>query len=189
MIINLELLEKHHACDEGVEYFKENYTEIELNKLLSELMHLNKFSWCNWIISKLLNRENKIRYAIFSAELVLHLFEKEFPSDKRPRQAIEAAKNYLINKNIDAAYAAARSAYAATRAAASATTSTPASHKAASAAAYSAAAACDSSSTSYAASASSAADAADNAAACDDSLKPKIINYGLELINEQQEKV
>ena len=49
------------------------------------------------------------------ARLVLHLFEKKFPDDARPRQAIEAAEAYGESA---AAYAAA--AYAAAYAAAAA---------------------------------------------------------------------
>ena len=46
------------------------------------------------------------------ARLVLHLFEKKFPDDARPRQAIEAAEAYGESA---AAYAAAYAADAARR--------------------------------------------------------------------------
>mgnify|MGYP001599669529 CR=1 FL=1 len=57
--------------------------------------------------------EIKIMFAILCAEEVLHFFENQFPSDKRPRKAIKAAKKYLKNKTADAAFAAARAADAA----------------------------------------------------------------------------
>ncbi|MFA5484890.1 MAG: putative immunity protein [Candidatus Pacearchaeota archaeon] len=44
--------------------------------------------------------------AIFVAELVIDIFEKEFPEDKRPRNAIKAAREYLSNKDNTAARAA-----------------------------------------------------------------------------------
>jgi len=62
-----------------------------------------------------------IRLAIYAAELVLRDFEKEYPDDKRPRSAIEAAKKVLkadTRKNKLAAYAAAESAAKAAYAAA-----------------------------------------------------------------------
>ena len=54
--------------------------------------------------------------AIFVAELVIDIFEKEFPEDKRPRNAIESARKYLSHKDAtayDAVRVAARAAYVA----------------------------------------------------------------------------
>ena len=51
--------------------------------------------------------------AIFSAELVLHIFEEKYPEDKRPRLAIEAAKKWLVNPSKETAAAAAAAAAAA----------------------------------------------------------------------------
>ena len=49
--------------------------------------------WAKW------NKKDSISLAIFSAELVLANYEKEFPNDNRPRQAIEAAKKTLKKDN------------------------------------------------------------------------------------------
>jgi hypothetical protein len=54
-----------------------------------------------------------IMFAILCAESVLYLFENKFPEDKRPSEAIKAAKEYLKNKNSAAARAAADAADAA----------------------------------------------------------------------------
>lgn len=69
-------------------------------------------------------KEDSVDFAIFAAEKVIDIFEKEYPNDDRPRKAIEAAKEYLKNptkKNMnaaaDAAYAAAYAARAAAYAA------------------------------------------------------------------------
>ena len=40
-------------------------------------------------------------YACFCAEQVLHLFEEEYPDDKRPREAIEAKRLWLDGKISD----------------------------------------------------------------------------------------
>ena len=58
-------------------------------------------------------KKDSIALAIFSAELCLDNFEKVYPDDKRPREAIEAAKKYLDNpteENRSAAWSAAQSA-------------------------------------------------------------------------------
>jgi len=59
-----------------------------------------------WIWKK----EDSVRLAIFSANLVLNNFEKEFPNDKRPRQAIKAARFYLKAKDKKQAASAASAA-------------------------------------------------------------------------------
>ena len=46
--------------------------------------------WYKW------TKKDSLRLAIFSAEQVLSNFEKEYPEDKRPREAIEAAKKVLF---------------------------------------------------------------------------------------------
>ena len=57
-----------------------------------------------------------IKLAIFAAELVLENYEKEYPDDPRPRQAIEAARKVLkadTAQNRLAAHMAAGAAHAA----------------------------------------------------------------------------
>ena len=58
-------------------------------------------------------KKNSVSMAIYSAKLCLNNFEKLYPDDKRPRQAIEAAKAWLNNpceETESAAESAARSA-------------------------------------------------------------------------------
>lgn len=130
MKITIEKLEELAACPEGKDAFKEAYPKgVTLKILCKRCLKEDKFAWANWLIAHLLSPNNKARYAIYSAELVLHIFEKEYPEDNRPRKAIEATKTWLKNpteKNkmaahhaadaaTDAAYAA-DAAYYATRA-------------------------------------------------------------------------
>ena len=61
-------------------------------------------------------KKDSLKLAIFSAELVLKNFEKKYPDDMRPREAIEAAKKVLFKdtaRNRSAAWSAARSAWSA----------------------------------------------------------------------------
>jgi hypothetical protein len=67
------------------------------------------------------NRKTAVLFACDCAEHVLHLFEERHPKDKRPREAIQAAREYVdgkisieeFNKAIKAAEAAAEAARAA----------------------------------------------------------------------------
>ncbi|MDD5007283.1 MAG: hypothetical protein PHC68_02635 [Syntrophorhabdaceae bacterium] len=65
-------------------------------------------------------KEDSVRLAICAAELVIGIYEKQHPDDKRPREAIESAKKWLAEpseKNRAAAEAAARASWAAAGAA------------------------------------------------------------------------
>ena len=161
-------------------------------------------------------KEDSVELAIFSAELVIDIFEKKYPKDDRPRKAIEAAKAYLVaiksgNKKAAAAAAAAdaaRAAYAAARAAAyaaaayaaaaAAAAAADAAYAAAADAAAAAAAAARAAAAAYAAAAADAADAADAAAyaaadvaAADVARKElmvKILKYAMTLLTKGDAK-
>ena len=51
-------------------------------------------------------KADSVALAIFAAELVLENFERVFPEDKRPRLAIEAAKEWMRNPSESAESAA-----------------------------------------------------------------------------------
>ena len=66
-----------------------------------------------WYRDEMILHKVRIQFAIFSSESVLHVYEGKHPNDSRPREAIEAAKQCLIedipipaNRASDAAYAA-----------------------------------------------------------------------------------
>jgi hypothetical protein len=197
-MINLQFLESKNACEDGIEYFEENYPEeIDAKELILDLISKNKHKWAHWLITRLLTKENRIKYAIFAAEQVLHIFENKYPEDDRPRKAIEAAKEYLNNPNAaayDAAYAAAVNAANAAHAAAHAAVN--AAHAAVNAAAHAAYAAVNAAVNAYAAyaavnAAANAAYAAVNAAVnayaayARNKIYLIILNYGLSLIGDK----
>ena len=118
MKLSLEILQKHGACSEGVKWYQENgeseTVERTVEKLINATNTPNKLNWANWLIARMLSIKDKIRYAIYAAEQVIDIFEKKYPDDKRPRNAINAAKKYLKNpslKNKNAANAADAAAY------------------------------------------------------------------------------
>jgi hypothetical protein len=167
MKITKEFLKEHNACSNSYKWVVENGL-IDLNheKFIKKLMKADRFSDANWLITKLFDRTQNIKYAVNAAELVLDIFEQNYPGNNRPKLAIEAAKKYLADPNIINADAAASAATAASAAA--------------SAAAYAAYATAY---TAYAmAYAAYAADAVASAAAADNSKETGIINFGLQLL-------
>ena len=110
------LIEKG-ACQEGIDLWK-NKKPNDPIEAINLLMEGGRFNYANWLIVRLMTHEQQIKYAIFAAEQVIGIYEKHYPDDKRPRLAIEAAKEYLKYPDkkhraaANAAYAAAGAAYA-----------------------------------------------------------------------------
>jgi len=105
MKVTLNFLKSNHAGKEEINWFvsqQDDDLEIIIHKLIEE----GKFQWANWLISRILNKEKLVKYAIFSAELVLDLCKEKYQNDK-PRSTLEVAKKYSINLSADYAAAAA----------------------------------------------------------------------------------
>ena len=117
MKLSVRILKKHGACVEAVDWVKGRKNK-SYKALFSECLAGDHLDWANWMLVRLLNKENKIRYAIYAAEQVIKIYEDKYPGDDRPRNAIQAAKRYLKNPSDEnAAYAAADAADAADAAA------------------------------------------------------------------------
>ena len=184
--ITLKWLQSKGACKESIEaWHKEtdHGTLATLNRLV-----VKNPKWGNWLICRLMNKKQAVQYAIFAAEQVIDIYERKYPNDKRPRNAIEAAKAYLKNPSkktkayaADAGYAATYAAgygagYAATYAAAAAT------YAADYAAGYDDAAAA----ATYAADAAGYAAGAYAAGAERRKMKAKILKYGIRLLEQSE---
>lgn len=126
MKITKNFLVKKGGCTEGI-YYYDSIKITNLNKIIQRLISDEKLDWANWILTRSFDKKQNVKYAIFAAMQVIEIYEKKYPNDNRPRQAINAAKKYLKNpskgnKNAaaDAAAYAAEAAYAAYAAAAAA---------------------------------------------------------------------
>jgi len=202
-IIDIEFLKDKDACKEGIVYFEKNIKEpIAARELIEKLLATKKrekMEWVSWLLCQLFNLPHYIQYAVFAAEQVLPIFEAKYPSDKRPRKAIEAAKQVVLNDTEEnrkiaayVAYAAANAAYSAADATYAAAYAAYAAADAANAAAYAANAA---NAAAYAANAANAAayvayaaEAAANAVAYTAGGKEtllKIISFGIELLENK----
>lgn len=123
MQITKEWLIEKEACEEGLNWFL-NQSETDLYKLIDKLIKENHKDWAKWLITRVMNRQQQLKYAITCAELVLPIFETKYPHELRARAAIEATKRVLEDdseENRDAAWEAAHAAYAAWEAAGVAT--------------------------------------------------------------------
>ena len=174
MKITIEWLVSKNACHDGLDWFVEQGKEVEPIPLLYLLIKENQLEWANWLVVRVMDYKQYVSYAVFAAEQ-----EKQYPDDKRPREAIEAAKKCIENPSDEnkkeAARAANSASYSAARAAYWA------------ACAASAASAADSAARGAVNAADSAADrSAYRAARAAKSAKilKKILKYGIELLRE-----
>lgn len=108
MKLTKEFLDHQHACSDGLSWFLEQ-EETDSLEVVKKLIKQEKMEWSNWLIVRVMNRPQYLSYAIYAAEQVIDIYEKEYPHDKRPRLAIEAAKDVLKN-DTSAARAVARAA-------------------------------------------------------------------------------
>ena len=94
----MQWLEEESACKDGQAWFVKNKQEgKEAVKVFEKLIRVKQLSWANWGIVRVMTRPQYIAYAIFAAEQVINIYEKKYPNNKRPREAIEAAKAVLQN--------------------------------------------------------------------------------------------
>jgi len=119
MNITLKSLRKLSPCEPGYEWCRKNFKKGKNNlaEVLRALQNDGHNNWANWLIVRHMTHEQKIMYAIFAAEQVINIYEKKYPTDDRPRKAIEAAKEYLRLKTAAAAAAAYAAAHVAAAAA------------------------------------------------------------------------
>ena len=104
--ITLAKLREWRACgdydgaDKGIDYWKSIGSPASLKKAIQiciDSKQTKRLDDANWLIVRMMNYQNCVLYAAHAAELVLDNFEREFPDDKRPRLAIEAARAFAKN--------------------------------------------------------------------------------------------
>ena len=117
MKITLRWLKSKSACPEGIAWFNAQ-KERDSKKLIVKLMAEKHFDWASWLIVQVMERPQYLAYTIYAAEQVIDIYEKKYPTDKRPRNAIEAVKKCLTDDSAENRNAAADAAYAAYAAAA-----------------------------------------------------------------------
>ena len=96
-MITKKFLLKICACREAIEYFDEKKLSLSASDWIRHLIKKDKLEWANWFIVRCMKYKQYVSYAVYAAEQVIHIYEKKYPDDKRPREAIEAAKRCIKN--------------------------------------------------------------------------------------------
>ncbi len=115
----LNAIRKHSPCEDGWEKLLKHLgkTKADNNPLkfstIIESNGLDDALWCLCSICPEYDKEVRL-YAADCAERILYSYEAKYPDDKRPRLAIEAARQYARGKiTADARAAAGAAAWAA----------------------------------------------------------------------------
>ena len=116
--ITKEWLKEKSACKDGYEWSIKTLKDKSMlcDKFIKALIKDEKYHWASWVLVRAFDKPNNVKYAIFAAEQVLHIYEKKYPNNNKPLLAIEAAKKWLYEpteENRAAAYTAAYAAYTA----------------------------------------------------------------------------
>jgi hypothetical protein len=112
MKITLDWLKEKSACSAGVEWFQ-SQKETDSLAVLNALIKADKLDWANWTIVRLMTHKQQTQYAVHAAEQVIGIYEKQYPDDNRPRQAIEATKKCIDDPSEENKRAAEAAAWAA----------------------------------------------------------------------------
>ena len=114
MQITIEDILKLKPCEEYGSAKLEHLAAGRESVTLMEITELPiPFEDVLWVISLLINGKHDRELRLFAcdcAEHVLHLFEKEYPDDKRPREAIAVSRRYANGEATDGERSSARNA-------------------------------------------------------------------------------
>ena len=130
MQTTLKKIKKHSPCKDGWEKLLNHLGKTEADDEVFELRTILKSNGLDdtiWAFRAVEGKDKEIRlFAADCAEMMLPIYEKQYPNDKRPRLAIQAARDYAnglitleeLAAAWDAAWDAARAAWDAASAAA-----------------------------------------------------------------------
>jgi len=120
-IKNLEMCQSGYHCSKEI-YQAFSYVQGEILALVEcRGKHESQEDKETWETLKIVKaykwqKKDSVALSIYAAELCIDNFEKKYPEDKKPREAIEAAKKFLkypTKANRSAAWSAAESAWSA----------------------------------------------------------------------------
>ncbi len=73
MKINVEMIKDCNPCSDGLNWYITNGNE-DLKETLVEVTKFGRFDWARWLMTRLMNVQQRRELAIFCAEQVLPIF-------------------------------------------------------------------------------------------------------------------
>jgi hypothetical protein len=89
MIIDTAIIISLNPCGDRLSNYLEHYANFSGS--MSDFVDLDKISDTDkkWVIVRVFDKKQRVRWAALCAQSVLHIFESKYPDDKRPREAVE----------------------------------------------------------------------------------------------------
>ena len=79
MKITKEFLKSKNACSSGMQFVEQKKMfELEHEEFINLLIASNYWNWANWLISRLMNYQQRVTYAVFAAEQVINIYNKKY---------------------------------------------------------------------------------------------------------------
>jgi hypothetical protein len=98
MITTLNKIKSHSPCDDGWEKLLNHLGKTKADNeplSIATIIQSNGIRDAVWALRAVEGKDKEIRlFAADCAESVLHIYEKQYPNDDRPRKAIQAARDY-----------------------------------------------------------------------------------------------
>ena len=108
MKITKKWLEGKEACQEGMAFVEEKeLIGLEGTEFVKKLMDYEQYEYANWLIVRIMDREQRVKYANFSADLAKKWAERAADYTESAAYCAERAADWAEN----AAYWTARAAY------------------------------------------------------------------------------
>jgi len=101
MQINKEVLKSLNPCFDRYEHFLENNANFDGS--FNDFLDLTNLDYDDktWVAEKILTQNQAVIWSVLCAESVLHIFEKKYPKDKRPRDCINFLKTVKDFNNLN----------------------------------------------------------------------------------------
>ena len=92
MKITIDIIEKHNACEDGINKFKHQYPNYD--DTLINLLSLEDVSYSDkvWLVSNVVGKDVLIQWSIECSEYVADSYNKLFPNDNRVNSCIKVVK-------------------------------------------------------------------------------------------------
>ena len=128
MLMTSDKIKNLNPCNDRWENFNANYPNF--NGTLEEFLNLDLITYNDklWVSIGLMTKQQSIKFSLKCIESVLHIYENEYPNDKKPRELLEYLKSIpdfgnmtevqkvkllRLKKAVDASIAAAYATFAA----------------------------------------------------------------------------
>lgn len=99
-IINISFLTKHDACPNGIKAFKRYFRVVtDLSDVIKKAKELNKWDWIIWLIVRVMTKNQCDKFALFCAQSALNAISIRNPDYKDDSQnLVIALAAYLRNR-------------------------------------------------------------------------------------------